>query len=356
MHGRILIYRVFDIGKDVNLEAVQNRFEASTSAQRFRLNRSSKAMIINNAPLSLSVENSKYDALGHPLNLEVTAKIWHFGALSITLSFEIPENITWERLIALGNFLENDSNLHNLAKKRAEQIIQGMGGDRLNSVNWETYEDYALYFFKKIEGCEKNAMQIFDKHDVFRLILSENNETLSEQTKKVILESTFQYSQDDLAVIDWNSALVIEPSGSLDIADVIEFALCQLLEMRYYDDILDERLSYLYGFLDKQPLWSNPYSKLSKEAARIYLDIADTIESVENSMKVVGDFYLAKIFRAASQKLRFKDWRESVDQKLSNLAEVSSLFVTESNEKRNQLLEMIIIALIAIEVVPLFFK
>lgn len=356
MHGRILIYRVFDIGKDVNLEAVQSRFEASTSAQRFRLNRSSKAMIINNAPLSLSVESSKYDALGHPLNLEVTAKIWHFGALSITLSFEIPPNISWDRLIALGNFLENDSNLHNLAKKRAEQILQGMGGERISSVNWETYEDYALYFFSKIEGCEKNAMQIFDKHDVFRLILSENNETLSEQTKKVISESTFQYSQDDLAVIDWNSALIIEPSGSLDIADVIEFALCQLLEMRYYDDILDERLSYLYSFLDKKPLWSNPYSKLSKEAARIYLDIADTIESVENSMKVVGDFYLAKIFRAASQKLRFKDWRESVDQKLSNLAEVSSLFVTESNEKRNQLLEMIIIALIAIEVVPLFFK
>lgn len=356
MHGRILIYRVFDIGKDVDLEAVQNRFEASTSAQRFRLNRSSKAMIINNAPLSLSVESSKYDALGHPLNLEVTAKIWHFGALSITLSFEIPENMTWDRLIAMGNFLENDANLHNLAKKRAEQIIQGMGGDRISSVNWESYEDYILYFFRKIEGCEKNAMQIFDKHDVFRLILSENNETLSEQTKKVISESTFQYSQDDLAVIDWNSALIIEPSGSLDIADVIEFALCQLLEMRYYDDILDERLSYLYSFLDKQPLWSNPYSKLSKEAARIYLDIADTIESVENSMKVVGDFYLAKIFRAASQKLRFKDWRESVDQKLSNLAEVSSLFVAESNEKRNQLLEMIIIALIAIEVVPLFFK
>lgn len=356
MNGRILIYRVFDIGKDVNLEDVQSRFEASTSAQRFRLNRSSKAMIINNAPLSLSIESSKYDALGHPLNLEVTAKIWHFGALSLTLSFEIPENLTWDRLIALGNFLENDFNLHNLAKKRAEQILQGMGSERVSSVNWETYEDYIIYFFKRIDGCEKNAMQIFEMRDVFRLILSENNETLSEQTKKVILESTYQYSQDDLAVIDWNSALIVEPSGSLDIADVIEFALCQLLEMRYYDDILDERLSYLYSFLEKKPFWTNPYSKLSKEAARFYLDISDTIESVENSMKVVGDFYLAKIFRAASQKLRFKDWRESVDQKLSNLAEVSSLFVTESNEKRNQLLEMIIIALIAIEVVPLFFK
>lgn len=358
MNGRILVYRVFDIGKDVDLEVVQKRFEGSGSTQRFRLNRSSKAMIINNAPLSLVIENSKYEVLNHPLELEITAKIWHFGALSITLSFEIPSNMTWERLIELGNYLENDLNLHLLAKKRVEQIIQSIEPERANSVSWETYEDYTCYFFRKIDGCEKNAMSIFERYDVFRLILSENNETLSEQIKKTIIESTFQYSQDDLAIIDWNSALIIEPSGSLDIVDVIEFSLCQLLEMRYYDDLLDEKLSYLYNALEKKRfgIFQNYYSRLSKEAAQIYLDISDTVESVENSMKVVGDFYLAKIFRAASQRLRFKDWKDSVDQKLSNLAQVSRLFVSESNEKRNQLLEIIIIVLIAIEVMPLFFK
>lgn len=358
MNGRILIYRVFDIGRDVNLEVVQKFFENTSQAQRFRLNRSSKAMIINNAPLSLNVEVSKYDALGHPLDLEISAKIWHFGAVSITLSFGIPESISWNRLIELGNFLENDTNLHTLAKQKVEQILQSINPDRIQTTSWETYEDYICYFFKKLDGCEKNAMDIFNRYDIFRLILSENNENLSEQIKKTILESTFQYSNDDIAVIDWNSALIIEPSGSLDIVDVIEFCLCQLLEMRHYDDLLDEKLAYLYSALEKKKfnMFQDYYSKLSKEAAKIYLDIADTVESVENSMKVVGDFYLAKIFRATSQRLRFKDWRDSVDQKLENLAQISKLFVSESHEKKNQLLEIIIIILIAIEVVPLFFK
>jgi hypothetical protein len=356
MHGRILIYRVFDIGKDVNLEATQKSFEST--AQRFRLNRSSKAMIINNAPLSLSIENSKYDALGHPLDLEITAKIWHFGALSITLSASVPENISWNRLIELGNYLENDLHLHNIAKSRAEQIVQGMGSERNETVDWETYEDYICYFFKRLEGCEKSAKSIFDRYDVFRLILSENNETLAEQIKESIFESTFQYSQDDIAIIDWNSALIIEPSGSLDIPDVIEFSLCQLLEMRYYDDLLDEKLTYLYSALEKKHfgIFQNHYSKLSREAAQIYLEISDTVESVENSMKVVGDFYLAKIFRAASRRLRFTDWRDSVDQKLENLAQVSRLFVNEANEKRNQLLEIIIIILITLELVRTFIE
>lgn len=358
MNGRILIYRVFDIGRDVNLELAQKIFETTSSAQRFRLNRSSKAMIINNAPLSLNIETSKYDALGHPLDLEVSAKIWHFGALSITMTFGIPENISWNRLIELGNFLENDNNLHILAKQKVEQILLSMNPERIQTTNWETYEDYICYFFKKLDGCEKNALEVFNRYDIFRLILSENNENLSEQTKKTISESTFQYSNDDLAVIDWNSALIIEPSGSLDIVDVIEFSLCQLLEMRHYDDLLDGQLNYLYSALEKKKshLFQDYYTKLSKEAAKIYLDISDTIESVENSMKVVGDFYLAKVFRAASQRFRFKDWQESVNQKLENLAQISRLFVSEGNEKKNQLLEIIIIILIAIEVVPLFFK
>lgn len=359
MDGRILIYRVFDVGNDVNLEAAQKLFENSTTAQRFRLNRSSKAMIINNAPLSLNIEISNYGALGHLLSLEITAKIWHFGALSLTLAFEIPRHISWNQLIELGNHLENDEVLHTLSRQKAEQILQTIDATRIQATSWETYEDYICYFFKKLDGCETNAMQVFDRYDIFRLILSENNEHLSDQTKKTITESTFQYSNDDLAVIDWNSALIIEPSGSLDIVDVIEFSLCQLLEMRYYDDLLDEKLAHLYNALEKKRgfnIFQGRYNELSKEAAKIYLDISDTVESVENSLKVVGDFYLAKIFRAASQRLRFRDWRDSVDQKLGNLAQISRLFVSEGNEKKNQLLEIIIILLITIEVVNLFFK
>ncbi|WII72210.1 hypothetical protein QJS83_17240 [Bdellovibrio sp. 22V] len=358
MEGRILVYRVFDIGKDVDLEKAQSRFEGSTFAQRFHLNRRSKAMIINNAPLSLFLETSRYEVLGHMLDLEISAKIWHFGALSVTLSLRLPSAIDWNRLIEMGNFLENDLQLHELAKQRVEQVVQSFDPSRLDFVRWQTYEDYICYFFKNLEGCEQSALSIFERYDVYRLILSENNEMLAESIKKGIAESTFQYSRNDLSIIDWNSAIVVEPSGSLDIPDVIEFALCQLLEMRYYDDILDEKLTYLYSSLEKKKasIFQNYYVRLSKEAAQIYLEISDTIESVENSMKVVGDFYLAKIFRAALMRLRFKDWQESVDKKLNSIAQVSRLFVSESHEKKSQLLEIIIIVLIAIEVVPLFFK
>lgn len=353
----MIIYRVFDIGQDVNLEEVQKKYQAQKTPQRFRLSTSSRAMIINNAPLSLNLEESKYEFIGNQIGVEVAAKIWHFGALSISLQLQIPSDFSWEKLIELSVFLENDQRIQQIAIAQSKQILQSIDPSRLAGMNWETFEDYNLYFFKHLEGAEENALGIFQKFDVAGLVLSQQSEKLSDQVKKAIHDSAMQFAQNDLAILNWDSALIIEPSGSMDIPDVIEFALCQLLEMRYYDDLLDDKLASLYTALDNRQwsLWENTAERLSKDAARKYLEVSETIENVENSMKVVGDFYYSQIFRAALNRFRFNDWRDSVDNKLDNLATISNLLTRNINERRSHLLEIVIIVLIAIEVVPFIY-
>lgn len=357
MNCKIFVYRIFDVGSDIALEKAQHFFMSGLSAQRFKLAKASRAMIINNAPLSMGLDGGKHHALGSFMDYEISAKIWHFGAISINIQLSVPEDMSWDRLIKVGAYLENDVTLHELAVQRVTQIIQTFDANRLKSIDWETYEDYTLYFFKNLPGTEKNALNVFQQYDVFRLILSEEIETLSEQVKKNILDSSLQYSQNDIAVINWNSAMLIEPTGSQDIADVIEFALCQMLEMRYYDDLLDQKIAGLYNELEmkKRSVWETYAERLSRDAAQKFLEISDTVESVENSLKVVGDFYLAQIFRTASARFRFNDWRDSVDQKLNNLVQISKLLTTEVNERRNRILEMVIIVLIAVELIPFFF-
>ena len=169
---------------------------------------------------------------------------------------------------------------------------------------------------------------------------------------------TFQYSKNDMAVVDWNSALVIEPSGSMDLPDVIEFALTQLLEMRFYDDLLDQKLATLYSSIENKSsgLFNDPYSNLAKEAGQTYIELSEIIETIENSFKVVGDFYLATIFRAASSRFRFNDWLNNINSKLGNLAEVSKVLQGEIHARRAQASEIIIIVLIAFELLPVVFK
>jgi hypothetical protein len=128
--------------------------------------------------------------------------------------------------------------------------------------------------------------------------------------------------------------------------------------MRYYDDLLDEKLNNLYNNVvgGKKGIFSKQYAKFAEEAGQIYIEISEIVENVENSFKVVGDFYLAQIFRASSKRFRFDDWVRSINEKLGNLAEVSKLLHSEVNESRNQIMEITIIALIAVEVVPLIWK
>ncbi len=354
--GKVLVYRVFDVGDEIDLNKTTSILNNSSSPLRFKLKKDSRAMIIKDAPVHVSLGGWQYNIFDEIYDVEIIARIWQFGVVSIIFNVNLPANIQWSRLQTLSTFFDSDTNLHKIAEEKTNILCSQIFAAIKNPTSSTIFEDYVVYFIEKADGLAEDATRVFNHVDVYSLLLAERKENLSDGIKKIINDGIFQYERSDLAVIDWNSALLIEPSGSFDVADTIEFALCQLLEMRYYDDILDERLKSLYNSLDekKRPgIFSNRFSKISEEAAQKYLEISELVESAENSLKVVGDFYLANIFRAASNRFRFKDWQSSVDNKLNNLAEVSKLLHSEVNEKRALILESIIVILIALEMIPL---
>jgi hypothetical protein len=221
--------------------------------------------------------------------------------------------------------------------------------------DWDVYEDYTLYFIEKISNTNEDIVNILEQDEIAALILNEDKGTLSTQITQRIYDSKLQYYKNDLALIDWNSAFIIEPSGSLDIPDVIEFALNQLLEMRYYDDLLDKKLREIYSAIELKDvsIFSGRYNDLVLEAGQKYIEIAEIVESVENSLKVIGDLYHSVIFRTASNKFRFSDWQSSIDNKLDNLADICKLLLDNINHRRSYILELIVIALISLELIPL---
>ncbi len=354
--GKILVYRVFDIGAEINLDKVEELFVDKKLKGRFKLDRKhNMSLIISSSPVSVLLGNFEIKLQNKIVSAELIAKVWHFGTVS--LSFQIPIDVgtTWNELVDIASWLEKDGEIDEVA----EQQAKGFQKDILHTISqpstWTMREEYVTYFIQELEGCGGPLSTLTERVDMPALILAENKEKLSDSMKRTTLENVFQYSQNDLVVLDWNSALVIEPNGSMDVPLVIEFALNQLLEMRYYDDLLDQKLNTLYNEVvgGKKGLFSNKYAKLAEEAGQIYLEISEIIESVENSFKAVGDFYLATIFRASSNRFKFSDWQRNIDGKLANLAEVSKLLHSEVNESRNRWLEIIVIILIGVEVIPL---
>ncbi len=353
--GRILVYRVYDIGSEIDLDKVEALFEDKKLKERFKLERKNKSLIISRTPVSIQLGTIELNFDDKKITADLTAKVWHFGTVSLCFQIPILPGTSWPELVETAAWLENDGEINHLAQSKAKEFQNDIRSAIATVTDWTWNEDYVIYFIQEFDGLDCPVAQLIEKVDVPALILAEAREHLSDSMKKNILDNRFQYSRDDLVVVDWNSALVVEPNGSMDVPLVIEFSLNQLLEMRVYDDILDQRLNTLYNEVvgKKKGLFNNKYSALAEEAGQIYLEISEIVENVENSFKTVGDFYLATIFRASSQRFRFDDWKRSIDEKLGNLAEVSKLLHSEVNESRNQMMEIIVILLIAVEVIPL---
>jgi len=355
LRGKILVYRFYEVGSEIDLNKVTLLMQQKQNTTRFRLDRPNKtSLVISDAPLIIHLGSTEMSLQGQKTQVELDISLWHFGGMSLCFHIPIVSGTPWSDLVQTASWLDRDDEIEMLARNKAREFQQEIKETIPVLNDWPTFEDYVVYFIQEVEGIQNSAMELFECADIPALLLAEPKEALSEQVKKSIGDYATQYSKDDLSVIDWNSALVVEPSGSMDLPMVLEFANSQLLEMRYYDDLLDEKLDILYrSVAGKKPgILSDIYSHHAQEAGQIYLEIAEVVENVQNSLKVVGDFYLATVFRTATTRFRFSDWQKSIDEKLSNLAEVSNLLHSRVSESRSHLLEIIIIVLITIEVVP----
>lgn len=354
--GRILVYRVYDIGEEIDLEKAEKILQQETTARsKFRLKKiNQQAVVVSNDPLSVALGNYSYIDHGIAFNPEVSAKIWDFGALSITFDFPIPEGSTIDELRMLSDKIQNYEILDVFARGKARELAQQIKDSMAKISEWEVNEDYILYYIESFHNNYADASTILQEEDIAALIINEEKGLLSEQIRERIYNSKLQFYKNDMAIIDWNSAFIIEPSGSMDIPDVIEFALNQLLEMRYYDDLLDKKLKDIYSAVElkEMNIFSSRYTDLALEAGQRYIEIAEIVETVENSLKVIGDLYHSTVFRTASNKFRFADWQGSIDNKLDNLAELCKLLLDNITSRRSHLLEMIIIFLISIELIP----
>lgn len=364
--GRILIYRVFDIGEEIDLEKAEKILsENPTTRSKFKLKKfNQNAVIVSNDPLSIGLSTCQFTFQNQVYHFELSAKVWEFGTVSLTYEWTIPKGTTIAELRSHSIAIFDEDEIDNHARMKAREVALQIKDSMGKVSEWDVNEDYQLYFIESFEENISDANIILENEDMASLILLDENTDFATSTTQRIYDSKLQYYKNDLAILDWNSGIVVEPTGSMDIPDVVEFALNQLLEMRYYDDLLDKKLKEIYSAIELKELsiFSSRYYDIALEAGQKYIEIAEIVENVENSLKAIGDVYHSVVYRTCSQKFRFKDWQSNIDNKLDNLADISKMLLENINNRRSHLLELIVIFLIGLELIPLiehvkaFFK
>lgn len=356
--GSILIYRLFDVAEEINMPQVQAILRDNRGPDQFKVPKYiDRAIEMKNPPITFGLGEETLHIKGREIKSEVLVKIRDFGVLSLIYQIPIISGTSWQELVEFASWLEEGSEIDQLATQQANEISSAISTTLTKPHSWGSFEDYIIYFFEEFEE-GITAKQLLDRADIPALLVAEDEIKLSESTRKSLKDNYFQYAENDLAMIEWNSAIVVEPSGSRDVPDILEFAVTQLMEMRFYDDLLDEKLKVLYQDIEKKrsSIWNAKYERVYHEASSRYIEFIEFIERVENTLKVVGDFYLATIYREATKRFRLSDWQSNVTRKMNILAQVSNLMQGEINSRRSNVLEFIIIVLIAYEILMALFK
>ena len=158
-------------------------------------------------------------------------------------------------------------------------------------------------------------------------------------------------------MIDWASALIFDRDAD-DVRAVLEFANMELLEMRFLDHQLDDALDQSYEVIGKNTLLRNLLPGLAgasmRRISQMQVDGAILFERVSNAPKLLGDQYLARVYRLASQRFHLNEWNASILRKLDAIEGIYQQMHDRAASRRLEALEWIIVVLILLELVVPF--
>lgn len=348
--GKLKIFRVFDVAHEVRTEEAAEKLKKLGTTSKFKLKKESKDFLFGDPPLVLSLGTAVVDNT----TCQVMVKIWSYGAVSLCLTLDCPVVSEKKKLIQWIKDWSDNSSVDTFCKLKLDELNNLLGKTLKKPSIWSQEEDYSIF----IANPQFQSKDYWEEDNfVYQLLTMEKEVSLSEEMISPIKKSSLCYGDDDLVVIDWDNAFVLSSEDSEDICDVIELANVQLLELRFFDDLLDKKLSGLYRqVVERRPtVFNSTISLLARDASQLYLETSEVVERIENSLKIVGDIYFARIYRLTLARLQVPQWQGTVDQKLKNLLDVSQMYMGELHTKRSHFMEVVIIVLIAIEVVPFLY-
>jgi hypothetical protein len=354
--GALHVYRLFDVADAVDLVRSEELLAAPRARLRLAGAQSTTALEIPRPPLLVVLGPRPLPFASGARDAEASAKVYDYGVVSVQYRLPIAPGTRLEDLVPLAEELiaSPTPTIDGMARREAEDLARALAPALERPHAWEGLETYQVFFVEQL-AAPAPASEVLRGAPLARLLLGETSAmALSAEERDDVLKHAFSYLEDDLAVVDWNSAFVLEPSAVGDIPDLLEFATAHLLELRYYDALLDRELHALYDEIEaggaSPSVFTPRYKRLQRRTAALLLELSEMIERLENAVKIIGDFYLARVYRSAVRRFRLPAWQESVLRKQKLLAGVNDILSDTADTRRGELLEITVILLILWEI------
>ena len=355
--AQVIALRLFDIAYAIDLgraEALWQSRGTSPSIRSRLATTPAKALSFETPPLLLTLDPVDLALTQGRVKARVQARIYDFGVVSISLRVAAGQ-MNWQAFTALA--LETNAQVSAEAwAPQWQSILQSLKAVlgpaliRPNSVHLQ--EDYLMAV---VGGLSEplSAQALLDRVDVVPLLSGEAR-PLSDAAQRDLLRQSHSYYEDDLVILTWDRALIYEPRGESDVIDVLEVANAQLLEMRYYDELLDDELPLMYDRVEAAHRVSSiraprHYADLARKLHTLVAEVTELTERVDNALQVMEDVYLARVYAAALALFRVPKLNAAVDRKLAIIKDTYTALYDEASARRSLILEATIVVLILIE-------
>lgn len=351
VRGTLHIYVAFDWGDEIQLDRVRELVSASAH-ELPRRRRTPLSISYHPAPLHVPLPNVTLE-LAELGAVETTVGVTLFDFAAVSIAFHVPFALSPDSLVTLAGSLADCAPL----VVKAREILSPLHRLLLPVVRDPLWKDDLSEEYFVFQLTPEALPAVADPAWLAGMVHLES-EPLSNEEMDEALRERLSYSPDDLFVPDWAAAVLVDRDCE-DTLHAIEFANLQLLEFRHIDNRLDESLAAAANAI--QPLTRSawPYWRTFDRHLRVLgelkMEANELFERAGNALKLIGDSYLARVYRMLAKRFYLETWIENIQRKLDVAEGVYEVVSNQAHHYRSQFLEIIVILLILIEVVRAFW-
>ena len=279
-------------------------------------------------PTRTSKSGPTYYAATMPRQISVGRETVQVG--DDTVVFELrgyaPDVLLIETRVSFANMFDAETfDLEERLFKKAHEILRSHGGTS------EYSEEYSVFMVSHYRG----PPEAFLHHSqIIASLLKSERQELADQEIAHTLQTQIKYGRHDLAIIDWDGAILFDPEGDFEQEiELLTLANLQLLRHRTLDRDLDRRLERMAGLVQegepgkavRSPFGHHELARGLVEVIRDRTHSIAQLQRLEREIKLIGDWYSARFFDVTSNKFKIADWRRTIQSKLESVEDIYAI-------------------------------
>jgi hypothetical protein len=344
--ARAYVLRVLDVAGSLDLDRAERDLGPARTSRgplqlRGPMGQGAGGILLARRPLDVSLGPRKIAGF----DAEVRVRLFDFGVAVVRFEIALP-SVGGDALVSFAGTVEDDAGFDAEARAVYASLRPSIAHAISGGSSLDFVEDYTVLVLPEPP----------DDETIARVLLGEtSSRPLAAERVEEVKRNKIRYFADDLVVIDYDAAIVVDPQGSAELVDIFELATAHLLELRYYDQLLSQAsASMTANALQRKvrlSFFRSPFATAAERAVLLVLELTELADSFERSIVLLGDAYSVEVYRMAAERFRIQEASHAVHAKLSSLARSAEVLSDHVHARRSLLLEVMVIVLIAFEIV-----